>query len=200
MTSPATSLTPYPVQLELNAPLKVARWRPLVHWLLAIPHFVILYALILVQRVVYIIAWFAILFTGRMPDGLFGFNVMVMRYSWRVTSYLLFMREGYPPFEFSTEGADVGTDPAHLSVVPAAKLSRGLIFVKWLLVIPHYFVLLFLGIAVYFVMIIGFFAVLITGSWPAGLRNYVVGVVRWSNRVTAYLYLLTDAYPPFSLS
>jgi hypothetical protein len=85
-------------------------------------------------------------------------------------------------------------------VQPAARLSRGLIFVKWLLVIPHYFVLLFLGIAVYAVVFIGFFAVLITGAWPQGMRNFVVGVMRWSARVSAYQLLLTDVYPPFSLS
>ena len=69
---------------------------------------------------------------------------------------------------------DPGDDPAPLSVEPAAKLSRGLIFVKWLLAIPHYIVLFFLFIAVYVVVIIGFFAVIITGAWPAGMRHFVV--------------------------
>ena len=114
-------------------------------------------------------------------------------------SYVLFMRESYPAFEFPTVGPDPGTDPAHLSVEPAPKLSRGLIFVKWLLAFPHYVVLFVLGIGVYVVAIIGFFAVLITGRWPDSLRNYIVGVVRWSNRVSIYLYLVTDEYPPFSL-
>jgi hypothetical protein len=86
-----------------------------------------------------------------------------------------------------------------LSLQPAAKLSRLLIFVKWLLVIPHYFVLLFLSIGAYVVLIIDFFAVLFTGAWPEGLRNYPVGVLRWSYRVSAYTYLVTDQYPPFSL-
>jgi hypothetical protein len=189
----------FPLQLTLEAPDTIARWRPLVHWLLAIPHIIVLYALLLVQRVVYVIAWFAILFTGEMPEGLFGFNAMALRYQWRVTTYLLFMREDYPPFEFPNMGADPGDDPARLSIQPAAKLSRGLIFVKWLLAIPHFFVLLFLGIGAYVVVIIAFFAVLITGAWPEGMRNYVIGVMRWSNRVTAYIYLITDEYPPFSL-
>jgi hypothetical protein len=200
MTSPMAPLTTFPLQLDLDAPAKVARWRPLVHWLLAIPHFVVLYALVIVQRVVYVISWFAILFTGQMPEGLFGFNVMVLRYQWKVTTYLLFMREAYPAFEFPAEATDPGTDPARLSVQPPAKLSRGLIFVKWLLAIPHFIVLLFLGIATYVVIIIGFFAVLITGAWPAGMRNFVIGVMRWSTRVNAYIILMTDEYPPFSLS
>jgi hypothetical protein len=79
-------------------------------------------------------------------------------------------------------------------------MSRWLIFVKWLLVIPHLIVLTFLGIAVFAVWIVAFFAVIITGGWPKGMRDFVVGVLRWSTRVNAYYYFLTDAYPPFSLS
>ncbi len=200
MTSPvAASGAGFPLQLELDAPVAIARWRPIVQWFLAIPHFVVLYVLAIVQRVVFIISFFAILFTGKMPEGLFGFNAMVLRYQWRVGSYAMFMREDYPEFAFPTEGADPATEPARLSVEPAAKLSRGLIFVKWLLAIPHYIVLLFLYVAVYVVVIIAFFAVIFTGSWPAGMRNFVIGVMRWSSRVSAYILLMTDQYPPFSL-
>jgi hypothetical protein len=190
----------YPLQLDLEAPDKVARWRPLVHWLLVIPHIVVIYVLAIVQRVVLIISFFAILFTGAMPEGLFGFNTMVLRYQWRVMSYAMFMRESYPEFAFPMESADPGTEPAHLSVQPAPKLNRGLIFVKWLLAVPHYIVLFFLFIALYVVVIIAFFAVIITGAWPEGLRNFVVGVNRWSSRVSMYILLMTDQYPPFSLA
>jgi hypothetical protein len=189
----------FPLDLNLDAPDKIARWRPLVHWLLAIPHLIVLYALGIVEGVVWILAFFAILFTGNMPESFFGIIVMVHRYQWRVASYVFFMREQYPTFEFPTAGTDPATDPAHLSVEPAPKLSRGLIFVKWLLAFPHYIVLLFLFIGVYVVGIIGFFAVLITGKWPEGMRNYIVGVIRWANRVSIYTYLITDKYPPFSL-
>jgi hypothetical protein len=192
MTGPAPS--PFPLQLELDAPLKVARWR-----LLAIPHIIVLYALSVVGGIVYFISWFAILFTGKMPEGFFGVQCMVMRYQWRVQSYLFFMRETYPPFTFDTVGPDPGTDPARVSYQPAARLSRGLIFVKWLLVIPHFFVLFVLMIGVFFVEIAGFFAVLITGTWPEGMRRYLIGVIRWGHRVSMYMYLMTDQYPPFSL-
>ncbi|HEY2214638.1 MAG TPA: DUF4389 domain-containing protein, partial [Acidimicrobiales bacterium] len=109
MTSPSVVPTLFPLQLDLNAPLKVARWRPLIHWLLAIPQVLVLYVLLAVQGVVTFISWFAILFTGKMPEGLFNFTAMTMRYQWRVSSFLLFMREGYPPFDFPTVGADPGT-------------------------------------------------------------------------------------------
>jgi hypothetical protein len=207
MTSPTAAPPPpppvpstFPLQLSLESPLKIARWRPLVHWLLAIPQVLVLYVLNAVQGIVWIISFFAILFTGALPEGLFGFHVMTMRYQWRVASYLLFMREEYPEFAFPMEGADPGTEPARLSIQPAEHLSRGMIFIKWLLAIPHYIVLFILGIVVYLFAIIGFFAVIITGAWPEGMRNFIVGVMRWAMRVNAYVYLLTDEYPPFSLS
>src|ERR1700689_3866499 len=142
-TTPVPAGAGFPLQLELDAPATIARWRPIVQWLLAMPHVIVLYALALVQRVVLIISFFAILFTGQMPEGLFGFNAMVLRYQWRGGSYSMFIREDYSAFAFPTEGLDPATEPARLSVEPAAKLSRGLIFVKWLLAIPHYIVLLF---------------------------------------------------------
>jgi hypothetical protein len=188
----------FPLQLDLDAPDTIARWRPLVHWLLAIPQWIVLYALGLVEGVVWILSFFAILFTGKMPESFFGLITLTHRYQWRVLTYVFFMRESYPPFEFPMEGSDPGTDPARLSVESAPKLNRGLIFVKWLLAFPHYIVLLFLFIGVYVVWIIGFFAVLITGRWPESLRDYVIGVSRWANRVSIYVYLITDKYPPFS--
>jgi hypothetical protein len=189
----------YPLQLDLDAPITVARWRPLVHWLLVLPQAIVLYALTIVQNIILVLSFFAILFTGKMPDSFFGFMSMTHRYQWRVTSYMFFMREAYPPFEFQTVGPDPGDDPARLTIEEAPKLSRGLIFVKWLLAIPHFFVLLFLGIAAYVVVIIAFFAVLITGKWPESMRTFVIGVMRWSYRVSIYVYLMTDQYPPFTL-
>src|SRR5271156_4060174 len=121
-TTPVPAGAGFPLQLELDAPATIARWRPIVQWFLAIPHFVVLYVLALVQRVVLIISFFAILFTGKMPEGLFAFNAMVLRYQWRVASYALFMREDYREFASPTEGADPGTEPARLSVQPADML------------------------------------------------------------------------------
>jgi hypothetical protein len=193
------SASAYPVQVELESPLEVARWRPLVHWLLAIPQLVVVYIVNSVLGLLAFIAWFAILFTGNIPKGLFDFMAMALRYQWRVMSYLYFMRESYPPFEFDALNLDPGTDPARLSVEYPERLSRGLIFIKWLLILPHFIALLFVGIAALFVGIAAFFAVLFTGRWPQGMRTFLVGVVRWSTRVSAYFYLMTDVYPPFSL-
>jgi hypothetical protein len=90
--------------------------------------------------------------------------------------------------------------PARLEIAYPAELNRWLPLVKWLLVIPHFFVLLFVGIGAFFVAIFAFFAVLFTGRWPRGAFDYMVGTFRWVYRVTAYFHLMVDAYPPFSMA
>lgn len=89
--------------------------------------------------------------------------------------------------------------PVRLSATRQEEYNRFLPLVKWLLALPHYVVLFFLGIGALFAMLIAFFAVLITGRYPEGLWTYVTGVHRWAMRVTGYVFLLTDEYPPFSL-
>jgi hypothetical protein len=187
----------YPVTLELTSPLGVARWRPLVNWLLAIPQWIVLYFLQIAAGVLWIVSFFTILFTKRNP--FVGFQAMVLRYNWRVTSYVLFMREDYPPFEFETTVHDPTDDPASVSVRDPGEMNRWLVLVKWLLAIPHFIVLAFLGIAVAVVWLIAFFAVIFTGGWPEGMRKFVVGFMRWATRVNGYVLFLTDEYPPFSL-
>ena len=196
----AVSGAPYPVTLDLDAPLEVARWRPLVHWLLGIPQFIVSSVLNQIFQLLSLVSFFTILFTGRIPRELFDFMTMTLRYQWRVGSYAFFMRESYPPFEFGSKSEDPGTDPAALAIEYPESLSRVLIFFKtWLLAIPHYVVLFFLYIGGFFVMVVAFFAVLFTGSWPEGLRQYMIGVGRWTLRVQAYAGLMRDEYPPFSL-
>lgn len=190
----------YPVSLDLKAPLEVARWRPLVHWLLAVPHFFVLWALGLLRGVLQLLSFFAILFTKQIPRSFFDLIVMTMRYQWRVSSYMMFMRESYPPFEFEPSAEDPETDDATLSVAYPQELNRFLPLVKWLLVIPHLIVLVFYGIGVIFAWLASFFAVLFTGRYPEGIRKYLLGVSRYGNRVFAYFGLLRDEYPPFSLS
>lgn len=187
------------ISLDLVAPLEVANWRPLVHWLLVIPYAIVAGILTWVLGIASFIAFFTVLFTKRIPKGLFDFMTMALRASWRANSYQFFLREPYPEFEFATTTADPGGDPATLSIDEPEELNRWLPLVKWLLAVPHYVVLFFLAIGLWFVLLIGFFAVLFTGRWPQGLRDYVVGVNRWGTRVIAYVYLMTDEYPPFSL-
>ena len=136
-----------------------------------------------------------VLFRRKYPRWWFDWNLALMRFSSRVFVYLALLRDEYP----STDEEQA----VHLEVdYPDAEsdLNRWLPLVKWLLAIPHYIVLLFLFIAVIVVVIVSWFAILFTGRYPRDLFAFVVGVSRWSNRVTAYaLMLVTDRYPPFRL-
>jgi hypothetical protein len=186
--------------LDLDAPEKIARWRPLVQWILAIPHLIVASILGYVVYVIWIISFFAVLFVRHVPEGLHNFQVMVERYSWRAYSYAAFMHDKYPPFDFSMRADDPGDMPPTASLLHEKQLNRWLPLIKWLLIIPHLIVLMVLGLVGFIVIVIAFFAVLITGRFPSGMRDFLVGIARWSWRVTSYMYFLQDKYPPFSLS
>ena len=136
-----------------------------------------------------------LLFRHRYPRWWFDFNVNLLAFTMRVMMYVYLLRDEYPSTE-DRQALDL------LVVYPDAKqdLSRGLPLIKWLLVIPHYVVLAFLGLAVAVVTVIAWFAILITGRYPRGMFEFTVGTLRWTIRVSAYAILLTtDRYPPFSL-
>lgn len=137
-----------------------------------------------------------ILFRQRYPRWWFDFALQLQRFFARVGAYGALLTDTYP----STEDEQ----SVHLDLdYPDAKedLNRWLPLVKWLLAIPHLVVLVFLGIGAFFAVVIAWFAILLTGRYPRGLFDYVVGVARWALRVNAYATLLvTDRYPPFRLS
>jgi hypothetical protein len=188
-----------PVRYEFDAPERVANWRPLVHWLLQIPHLVILYFLGIASGVIWIISFFTVLVTKQIPVGLFDFQVFYLRYQARVNTYALFMREPYPAFDFTITRDDPGGDPLFLTIDRPDEVNRLLPLVKWLLAIPHYIVLAVYIIGAFFAMIGAFFAVLFTGRFPLGIRDYVVKVGRYGVHIQAYVMLLRDEYPSFSL-
>ena len=190
----------YPAQLEFQGDRHIDRWRPPVQWLLAIPHLVIAYALRTLRNVLILISFFTVLFTKQIPRPLFDVIAMTFRYEWRATSYALFLHEDYPAFDFQPAAADDGVDShSVMTFTYPEQLSRWQPLVKWLLAVPHYVALFFLMIAAIVAVVVGFFAVLITGEYPEGIRDFLVGVTRWSLRVQAYVGLLTDEYPPFAL-
>lgn len=116
-------------------------------------------------------------------------------------SYALFMHEDYPPFDFELSSEDDGTEPhTSLRLTYPEHLARWKPLYKWFLAIPHYFVLAGLFIVACFGILGGFFAVLFTGKYPEGIRSYLVNTFRYALRVEAYVGLLTDCYPPFSLA
>jgi hypothetical protein len=191
----------YPASFGFESPERVSNWRPVVNWLLAIPHLLVAEALQSVAQVLAVISWFAILFTGKLPAGIAGFQAMYLRYTLRTSTFAGFLREEYPPFAFTTTAADPGDDPrARVDVVPQVEdRNRLTVGFRLILAIPHIIALALLAVALVVVAIIAFFAVLFTGRWPEPLRNFALGVGRWWVRFQAYLLLLTDEYPPFTL-
>jgi hypothetical protein len=137
-----------------------------------------------------------ILFRGKYPRWWFDWNLELQRFTNRVVVYLALMDDKYPSTE---EQQAVHLEYAYPDV--SRDLNRGLPLVKWLLVIPHFIVLVFLWIAAVVVVVLAWFAILFTGRYPRGMFGFVEGVMRWSQRVTAYAFLLvTDSYPPFRLA
>ena len=137
-----------------------------------------------------------ILFRQKYPRWWFDWNLELQRFGSRVSAYLALMDDRYPATD---DHQSVHLDYAYPEA--ARDLNRWLPLVKWLLAVPHYIVLVFLDIAAFVVVIIAWFAILFTGRYPRGLFDFVLGVFRWHNRVTAYaLTLVTDRYPPFQLA
>jgi Domain of unknown function (DUF4389) len=210
----------YPVRLEGRLDPDLSRWLWVVKWLLAIPHYIVLFFLWIAFVVLTIVAFFAILFTGRYPRGIFDFNLGVLRWTWRVSyySYGALGTDRYPPFTLD-EARDY---PATLDVAYPERLSRGLVLVKWwLLAIPQYILVgIFLGGAgsaaaraqdwggwhfwyggglIWVLVLFVGLALVFMGEYPRGLFALVLGLDRWVARVVAYAGLMTDAYPPFRL-
>jgi len=137
-----------------------------------------------------------IIFRQRYPRWWFDFSRELARFGYRVGAYFWLLTDTYP--------STVEEQAVHLEIdYPDVEkdLNRWMPLVKWFLAIPHYIVLAFLAIGVFFAGLIAWFAILFTGRYPRGLFDYIVGVSRWGLRVNAYAFLLvTDRYPPFSLS
>jgi hypothetical protein len=208
----------YPLTITGRLDPALSRGLWLVKWLLAIPHYIVLFFLWIAFAVVTFIAFFAILFTGRYPKGMFDFNVGVLRWSWRVGfySFSALGSDRYPPFTLAAVDY-----PATLDVAHPDHLSRGLVLVKWwLLAIPHYLVLSLIGSGwwlgwwergegrwmyrggfglIGLLVLFAGVSLLFRGRYPSGIFAFVMGLNRWLYRVVAYATLMTDTYPPFRL-
>ncbi len=220
MITTPNPITAAPVSVTGALDPTLSRWLWLVKMFLAIPHFVVLVVLWAAFIVTTVVAWFAILFTGRYPRALWDFTTGVLRWHWRVGFYVFAAlgTDTYPPFTLArTE------HPAELEVSYPEQLSRGLVVVKWVLAIPHLIVIgLIFGVIMLYpwdvtanwqagghpvggysvfnllVVIAGFF-LLITGRYPRPMFDLLMGINRWFFRVLVYVALMRDEYPPFRL-
>lgn len=212
----STTPAAYPARIEGRLDPELSRWKWLLKWLFVIPHYIVLLFLWIAFVVLSVVAFFGILVTGRYPRSIFGFNVGVLRWTWRVGFYA-FAANGtdrYPPFTLRESDY-----PARFSVEYPDRLSRGLVLVKWwLLAIPHYIVVGFFagagtwlfwsegdsafqwgGGLIGVLVLIAVVILLFTGRYPGSIFDFVLGMNRWVLRVAAYAGLMTDRYPPFRL-
>lgn len=211
----AASKKPYPATLEIDYPEKLDRLTTVARIFLAIPILIIFALLTMsgsetitseagkeitqngggITAGLFTATALMILFQQRYPRWWFDFALELNRFSTRIGAYMFLLTDRYP--------STVENQTVHLEIVyPDAKkdLNRWLPLVKWLLALPHYVILCVLMAATIVVTIIAWFAILFTGRYPKGMFDFVVGVNRWSVRVSAYAFLLTtDQYPPFRL-
>lgn len=141
-----------------------------------------------------IVSWFAVVFTGGQPRGLWDLSRFYLRWRSNVVAYAALLRDEYPPFG-TGGGYPVTFDVAGYP----EERDRWSVGLRLIYAIPHIIVLIFLGLAWLLTAIVGWFAILFTGRYPEGLYRFAVGYLRWSIRVQAYLLLMRDEYPPFSL-
>jgi hypothetical protein len=208
----------YPAALVARLDEPLSRWLWIVKWFLLIPHFIILAILWICVVVVTIVAWFAILITGRYPRWIFDFNLGVFRWTWRVSyyGYSALATDRYPPFSRQREP----DYPATLDVEYTEEHSRLLTLGRLILAIPQLIIVGIFegggtGVAVgrghdwefawpwsglinTLVLFVGF-ALLFTIRYPRGLYDFILGLNRWVFRVVVYMALMTDTYPPFRL-
>ncbi len=202
----------YPVQFDVDFPARpLDRLMTALRLILAVPIVVILTALtgetfgdtnhsasnevVIGGAAVFVPLVLMLVIRRKYPRWWFDWNLNLMRFGNRVTAYLALLDDRYPSTD---EEQSVHLDFAYPDT---QRMNRWLPLVKWILAIPHYFLLLFLGIGAFGAVVLAWFAILFTGTYPRSLFSYVVGVLRWWNRVNAYAFtLVTDQYPPFSLS
>lgn len=194
-TLPPTTRPPHPVFFGVEYDEHQDRWKTLLRLFLAIPQLIVVYILQTVFSLLSFFAWFAILFTGRYPRGLFDLSVGILRWSANVVAYVALLRDEYPPFSL-----DPGRYPVVLDIPYPEHQSRARLFVRFITIIPQYIVFSFVQIAWAFVTMLAWFSLLVGAKYPQRFFGFSVGTMRWYLRQQSYLYLLRDEYPPYRFS
>jgi hypothetical protein len=182
-----------PVQLEVDYPPKLSRGLIFVKGFLAIPHFLALIVLGIGAWLAFVGSFFAVLFTGRFPEGAFTYIVGVMRWGVRVGAYLFLLTDAYPPFSLD----DDPNYPVRLHIDYPPQMGRWRPLVNWILGYPAALAAGLIMLVAYLSVFVAWFAILFTGRYPQGLFNAVTIGLRWSLRVNVFSYWMTESYPPF---
>jgi hypothetical protein len=184
----------YPVQLDAERQETYNRFLPLVKWLLALPHYIVLLFLVIGVFFAKIVAFFAVLFTGRYPEGIFSFVTGVLRWGWNVTAYVYLLTDRYPPFSLDPDP----TYPVRFEITyPADGVDNWRPLVHWLLIIPYAIVAGVLTTVAEIVAVIGVFVILFTEKLPEGIFKLILIPYRWQFRGMAYALFMVTKYPPF---
>jgi hypothetical protein len=197
-TEPPPPPTPgpgrYPVRVEAQRQDEYHRLLPLVKWLLAIPHYIVIFFLAIGVFFAKIVAFFAVLITGRYPEGIFNFVTGVFRWSWNVTAYVYLLTDRYPPFSLERDP----TYPVDFEIdYPAGGVNRWRPLVHWLLIIPYAIIAGILTYVAGVVALIGVFVILFTKNLPEGMFKLIVIPYRWYYRASVYALYMVTRYPPF---
>ncbi len=189
--------TDYPVTFEMDYVSRRSRLSTFFRGLLVIPHYFVLIVYGLIFDVVWIIAWFVLLFTARWPEGLYRFVSGYLRFLARFSAYLYLGVDRYPPFGLSDDGdypVRVRIDP------PLAHYSRLKVFFRLIYAILAIVIRYALSIVLAFAALLSWFAIVVTGRQPQGLQNALNFSLAYTTRADALLFLLTETYPPFGES
>ena len=183
----------YPVRVDAERQDEYHRFLPLVKWLLAFPHYIVLFFLGIGVIFVKIVAFFAVLFTARYPRGMYDYVAGVFRWSWRVSAYVYLLRDEYPPFTLDEDPSY----PATFEIEYPERIDRWRPLVQWLLAIPYLIVAGVLVLVAGVVSFIGIFVIMFTKELPKGMFDLILIPYRWQFRGATYAYFMVDRYPPF---
>ncbi|HEX3807041.1 MAG TPA: DUF4389 domain-containing protein [Gaiellaceae bacterium] len=183
----------HPIGLIVDDDLKRSRLTVFFRLLLAIPQLIVLYLWGIVTCFAVVIAWFAALFTGRVPAGLHEFIARYLRMSTHVNAYILLLADPWPPF-----GGETGSYPVDVRIDPAAPQSRLTVFFRTLLAIPAFVLTYVFGIVNRLIAIFGWFYCLALGRMSQGMRDLSAWLLQYEVQTLAYVLLLTGTYPTLS--
>lgn len=183
----------YPVQVEADLLPEYSRFMPLIKWLLLIPQYIVLFFLGIGAVFVIFIAFFAILFTGKFPKGMWDYLVGVHRWGLRVMGYHLLITDKYPAYSMD----EVPEDTVRLHAAYPEHVENWRPLVAWLLVIPYMIVASLIGMVGYVCSFLSFFTILFTRKIPEGLFDVIRISLVWQMRAGFYNYWMSTEYPPF---